>query len=262
MKMFVSERRNMILELLQEKNRLTVKELATSIGVSEATLRSDLNNMESEGLLTRTHGGAMLNNHINYGTSFSVREKKNQKEKMLIAGEALKFIEEKQCILLDASSTALELAHKLKQTNLKLTVVTSGVRAALELNENPDITVILIGGMMTKGSSSIEGKMGLSVLDQVNIDIMFTSAGGFSVETGLTDFNLYEVELKQELVKKAKKVIALVDHSKIGTNSSAVFASSKQISTIITDSELDPVVVENLAKLDVQAVELNLTKAH
>src|SRR5699024_3089740 len=202
MKMFVSERRNKILELLKEKNRLTVKELALNIDVSEATLRSDLNILESEDLLTRTHGGAILNDQISYGTSFSVREKRNQKEKMLIAEEAIKFVEEKQCILLDASSTALELAHQLKHTNIRLTFVTSGVRAALELNENPNITVILIGGMMTKRSSSIEGKMGLSILDQVNIDMMFTSASGFTPETGLTDFNLYEVELKQELVKR------------------------------------------------------------
>lgn len=260
MKMFVSERRNKILELLQEKNRLTVKELAFKIGVSEATLRSDLNIMEADGLLTRTHGGAILNENLNYGTSFSIREKRNQKEKILIAEEAMKFIEEKQCILLDASSTALELAHKLQQVNIRLTVVTSGVRAALELNENPNITVILIGGMMTKGSSSIEGKMGLNVLNQVNIDIMFTSASGFTIETGLTDFNLYEVELKQELVKKAKIVIALVDKSKIGTNSSAVFATTEEINTIITDAKLDDQLVKNISDRGVNFIDLSETK--
>jgi len=258
MKMFVSERRNKILELLKEKNRLTVKELALNIDVSEATLRSDLNILESEDLLTRTHGGAILNDQISYGTSFSVREKRNQKEKMLIAEEAIKFVEEKQCILLDASSTALELAHQLKHTNIRLTVVTSGVRAALELNENPNITVILIGGMMTKRSSSIEGKMGLSILDQVNIDMMFTSASGFTPETGLTDFNLYEVELKQELVKRSKMVIALVDKSKINTNSSAVFAKTEQINTIITDAKLEVEFSNSLSNFDVQVIEVDI----
>jgi len=115
MKMFVSERRIKIMKLLNEKRRVTVKELSISIGVSEATLRSDLNKMELDGLLTRTHGGAVLNNYSDNETSFSARQKKNNKEKALIAKKAMEFIVEKQCILLDASSSALELARYLKK---------------------------------------------------------------------------------------------------------------------------------------------------
>ncbi|QQE81213.1 DeoR/GlpR family DNA-binding transcription regulator [Alicyclobacillus sp. SO9] len=236
--MFVEERRNQILNLLKERKRLTVSELAEQLVVSEATLRTDLNNMEKEGLLTRTHGGAILNDAGGNDTSFTARIKRNHKEKLLIAQAALHFIEEKQCILLDASSTALELAHCLKEESMRLTVVTSSAHVGLELNEHPDITVILIGGMMTKGSSSIEGTLGLSILDQVNVDIMFTSANGFTPEKGLSDFNLYEVQLKRELVKKAKRTIALLDHTKIGSNSSAVFANTNEIESIITDKNI------------------------
>ncbi|WEG12457.1 DeoR/GlpR family DNA-binding transcription regulator [Pullulanibacillus sp. KACC 23026] len=239
MKMFVMERRKKILELLEARKRLTVNELADSLVVSEATLRSDLNNMEKEGLLTRTHGGAILNENTNSETSFSARQKRNQKEKVLIAKEAVQFIKEKQCILLDASSTALELAHLLKQLSIRITIVTSSAAIALELNESPEITVILIGGMMTKGASSVEGTLGLNLVDQFNIDIMFTSANGFTPEAGLTDFNLYEVQLKSGLVNKAHMVIALLDHTKIGSNSSAVFAETNQIDIIITDREID-----------------------
>src|SRR5699024_3138658 len=97
----------------------------------------------------------------------------------------------------------------LKKKPLRVTVVTSGIYTALELADTPEITVILVGGMITNGSSSVEGTLGLDILDQVNIDIMFTSANGFSFESGLTDFNLYEVELKKEMVKRAGKVVAL-----------------------------------------------------
>ncbi|WP_101845390.1 DeoR/GlpR family DNA-binding transcription regulator [Halobacillus sp. Marseille-P3879] len=235
MKMFVSERRNKILQLLDEKKRVTVKELAAHIGVSEATLRTDLNKMEEDGLLKRTHGGAMLNEDSDNETSFSAREKKNREEKTIIADTAFELIEEKQCILLDASSTALELARHLKNQPIRLTVVTSGVLTALELKENPDITVILIGGVLTNRSSSIEGTLGLSILEHVNVDIMFTSGNGFSVENGLTDFNLYEVALKKELIKKSNKIVALVDSSKIGKSSSAVFATPEEIDILITD---------------------------
>ncbi|WP_031548044.1 DeoR/GlpR family DNA-binding transcription regulator [Salinicoccus luteus] len=254
MKMFASERRNEILHYLQEKQRITVKDLAKRIGVSEATLRSDLTKMETEGLLTRTHGGAVLNDYTDGEMSFSAREKKNRKEKNQIAREAYRFIEEKQCILLDASSTALELARYLKHQPIKLTVVTSGIQSALELKENPDITVILIGGVVTPGSSSIEGKLGLDILDYVNIDMMFTSASGFSIEKGLTDFNLYEVELKKEMVNHSREVVAIIDSSKIGTNSSAVFANVNQINTLITDKPIEEKISNELVRYNITMV--------
>lgn len=254
MKMFASERRDNIIQFLQKQKRATVKELASQIGVSEATLRTDLNRMETDGLLTRTHGGAVLNTEEENDTSFSVREKKNKQEKIQIAKKAYEMIEEKQCILLDASSTALELARYIKSKPMRLTVVTSGLQSALELNNNPDITVILIGGMLTKGSSSIEGTLGLSILDYLTIDMMFTSSNGFSIESGLTDFNLYEVQLKKEIVKKAKKVVALIDSSKIEKNSSAVFATLDQIDKLITDKPIDHNLSKEILRNDIEIV--------
>ncbi|MFD1848832.1 DeoR/GlpR family DNA-binding transcription regulator [Oceanobacillus bengalensis] len=254
MKMFASERRGRIMDLLQERKRITVKELASEIGVSEATLRTDLNKMEMDGLLTRTHGGAILNEEQDNETSFNVRQKKNKKEKMKIAEKALEFIEEKQCILLDASSTALELAQLIKDSPIRLTVVTTGLQTAIELKENPDITVIMIGGVVTNRSTSIEGTLGMAILDEVNIDIMFTSANGFSLDNGLEDFNLYEVELKKEIVKRSSKVIALVDSSKIGKSSSAVFAKLDQIDKIITDEPINEDITNQLSLNNIEVV--------
>lgn len=167
MKMFATERRQVIMDLLNEKKRVTVKELSSYIGVSEATLRTDLNKMELSGLLTRTHGGAMLKEETN-DTSFSVRAQKNVLEKSKIAELAFEQIEEKQCILLDASSTALELARILNEHPIRLTVVTTGILTALELKDNPDITVIVIGGVLTKRSTSIEGVLGIDLLHALN----------------------------------------------------------------------------------------------
>ncbi|MCR1834801.1 DeoR/GlpR family DNA-binding transcription regulator [Oceanobacillus caeni] len=253
MKMFATERRDRIIDLLQERKRITVKELSSEMGVSEATLRADLNKMELDGLLTRTHGGAVLNDEKENETSFNVRQKKNKVEKAKIASKAFQHIEEKQCILLDASSTALELAQLIKDTPIRLTIVTTGLQTALELKENPDITVILVGGVVTNKSTSIEGTLGLDILDSVNIDIMFTSANGFTVENGLEDFNLYEVQLKREIVKRASKVIALIDSSKIGKSSSAVFAKVEQVDKLITD---EPIHDDIRSQLLVKNVEI------
>ncbi|MBU8791109.1 MULTISPECIES: DeoR/GlpR family DNA-binding transcription regulator [Bacillaceae] len=254
MKMFATERRDRIIDLLQERKRITVKELSSEMGVSEATLRADLNKMELDGLLTRTHGGAVLNDEKENETSFNVRQKKNKVEKAKIASKAFQHIEEKQCILLDASSTALELAQLLKDTPIRLTIVTTGLQTALELKENPDITVILVGGVVTNKSTSIEGTLGLDILDSVNIDIMFTSANGFTVENGLEDFNLYEVQLKREIVKRASKVVALIDSSKIGKSSSAVFAKVEQVDKLITDEPINDDIRNQLLVKNVEII--------
>lgn len=254
--MFVTERRNKIMELLHDKQRLTVKELSEQIGVSEATLRTDLNKMEKDGLLTRTHGGAMLNqqDNLDKDKSFLAHEQKNHKEMSSIAKEAFRLIEEKQCILLDASSTALELARYLNEKPIRLTVVTSGIQTALELKDNPNITVILIGGVVTNGSTTIEGILGIELLDKLHIDILFTSANGFSVENGMTDFNLYEVELKKQMVSKAQQVVALIDHSRIGVTSSARFARTEQVDVLITNESIDPKTKQVLDNHHIQVV--------
>ncbi|MFA1819999.1 DeoR/GlpR family DNA-binding transcription regulator [Virgibacillus oceani] len=259
MKLFVSERRNTIMELLKEKKRITVKELSIEIGVSEATLRADLNHLELVGQLTRTHGGAVLNNGNGNEneTSFYVRKRKNKTEKMKIAKKAFETIEDKQCILLDASSTVLELARYINAQSINLTVVTSGIQTAIELKENPNITTILIGGVATSGSSAIEGTLGLEILDSLNIDTMYTSANGFSLSNGLTDFNLYEISLKKEMIKKANKVVSLIDASKIGATSSAVFAPLDKIDTLITDQPLSKEEAENIQSHGVKFTVVN-----
>jgi DeoR/GlpR family transcriptional regulator of sugar metabolism len=247
-KLFASERRQLILDLLGEKKRVTVKDLAKDVSVSEATLRTDLNSLEEEGLLTRTHGGAVLNEELSSSKrSFSEREKKNRDSKIIIAQKAVELIARKDCILLDASTTALELAKLLRESSLHITVVTNGISTAIELKENPAINVILIGGMARMGSMALEGTLGTNILNKINIDTLFTSASGFSIDEGLTDFNVYEVELKKIMVEKANRVVGMVDYSKIGTSSIATFASCEQIDTIITDKAFDGSLLKELS---------------
>ncbi|PLS02280.1 DeoR/GlpR family DNA-binding transcription regulator [Neobacillus cucumis] len=237
-KAFALERRKEIMEKLHQFQRVTVKELSEEMQVSEATLRSDLTKMEEDGLLQRTHGGAILVESMDNETNFFSREKRNKSEKSAIAKKAVELISNGQCIMLDASSTALELARTLNELPIRLMVVTSGINTALELKDHPDITVILLGGIVKKGSYSLEGHLGVNILDQINIDMLFTSANGFSFDSGLMDFSVYEVELKKAMVSASKKVVALLDHTKINKNSIAPFASIDQIDTIITDFDI------------------------
>lgn len=254
-KMFAEERRGLILTQLQKEKRITVKGLAKNLNVSEATLRTDLNIMEQDRLLTRTHGGAVLNESSTPKNSFSERATKNIDHKRLITNKAINLVEDKTSILLDASTTNLELARRLKETDMRLTVLTNGLMTAIELKENPNVNVILIGGIARMGSMALEGLLNSSILDKINIDVMFTSANGFTIGDGLTDFNVYEVELKKRMVEKADKVVALIDHTKVGNSSIASFATIEQIDTLITDKKLPIEIADELASYDMKVIE-------
>lgn len=253
-KLFAHERRKRILDILNHQKRITVKELSEYTNVSEATLRADLNAMEQEGLLIRTYGGAMVNEKTESGNSFSEREKKNREEKIRIGEKAASLVQPGQCILLDASTTALEMARSLKTRPIRLTVVTNGLMTAMELKENPSITVILIGGLLRIGSTSVEGTLGANILETINVDTMFTSASGFTMEAGLTDFNVYEVELKKVMANSADRLVALLDHTKIGASSIASFASAYQIDTLITDIEPAAELMDSLAEKNIELI--------
>ena len=160
------ERQKKILEYLNKNRKATTKELSQLLDVSATTIRTDLNQMDKEKLITKTHGGAVYNDRsldnielTGRAYIFDERALENQKEKEAIANKAVKLIKNHMCIYLDASSTCYTLGMKLSGFT-KLTVITNGINLALALKDVPGITVILTGGIVTSVSSSIEGLLG------------------------------------------------------------------------------------------------------
>lgn len=239
------ERQQLILDLISKKGSISTNELASTLSVSLVTIRNDLNKLSKSGLIKKTHGGASalcINDNIEeltQFTTFSTRESTNELEKDIISEYAVSLIKDNQCILLDASSTALALAKKLSRFK-KLLVITNGIYTMMALKDLPNVNVIMIGGMVTKNSGSIEGLIGAEMLNKLHIDIAFVSARGFNIEEGCTDFNIYEVELKKVMLKKCNKTIVLLDSSKFGYVSSSSFLSTKNIDLIITDNKIKP----------------------
>jgi Transcriptional regulators of sugar metabolism len=256
-KLFVNERRDKILNILETQKRVTVKELSSLLDVSEATLRTDLKDLEKSGLLQRTHGGATIIDRTPPENRFSTRAKRNIEEKMAIGRKAAELIERDQCIILDASTTAIELAKVLKNKDIRLTAITNGVFTALELRENPQITTILIGGILRIGASGIEGSLGVDMLEKINVDIMFTSASGFTIKDGLTDFNVYEVDTKRAMAKSAGRIVALLDYSKLGKDSIATFAHTDEIDTVITDNKAPEDFLDQLRRKNINVLVSN-----
>ncbi|MFK4568212.1 DeoR/GlpR family DNA-binding transcription regulator [Enterococcus sp. UD-01] len=239
--MYTDQRREKILTLLQEQESVSVNGLTEILGVSRATIRSDLNYLSKNNLLIRTHGGAIRSKEdetLKLDKNYDIRKQKNIDKKMEIAKKALPLIHSGECIILDASSTCYELAKLIDKSDLKLTILTNGIRTASLLKENYNLTVILIGGVVKGSSNAVEGILGIEILKKLNIDTLFTSAYAISASEGLSDFNLYEVELKKRMVEIAPQTVALIDSTKFEKKSIATFAQLNQLESLITDDQL------------------------
>jgi len=234
----IYERRQSLLDILRNQPGLRVPELARTLGVSEGTVRNDLNALEDEGRLKRVHGGAVLYDQDQFqNSSFMRRYNQNVAAKLAIAREAATLIQDGDSIFLDASSTAYYLARAIAD-RIKLRVFTNGFEVARELAWNTSNTVILVGGIVNNDSSSVTGLLSEQIIAEMLIGKSFFSCSGFSIERGMTEVHLGEAQIKRKAIESSQQVIALVDSSKFGKEDLTLFARPAQITNLFTDSKI------------------------
>ncbi len=234
------ERRQSLIRLLRKQPDLRVPEIAAALGVSEGTVRNDLNALQSEELLTRFHGGAVLTEQKSFqNTSFADRHREHSNEKGIIGRCAAGLVADGDSILLDASSTVYYLALAL-ESRRRLRVVTNGLDVARLLAQNPSNSVILIGGILNPDGSSVTGLLSEQVIQDLHVQKAFVSASGFSIERGLTEVHLEEAQLKRKAIESANQVFALLDSSKLGHENLTSFARPAQICCLYTDVGISP----------------------
>jgi DeoR/GlpR family transcriptional regulator of sugar metabolism len=238
-------RRDQILAYLSARDRTSVGELSQVLDVSEVTVRKDLDVLESQGVLTRVHGGAVVSGRGRLELYFAAREQENLDEKRRIAQAAAALIQSGQCIFLDASTTALQVARLIKDRE-DLIVVTNGLYTALELNFSEGITTIVVGGIMRRRSSSLVGSFNDDQLQRLRVDIGFFGTRGVTARDGLMETDLNEALLKQRMVKASGVVVGIVDASKFGSTFFSVFALPQEIDRIITDTRAPASTVKEL----------------
>jgi DeoR family transcriptional regulator, fructose operon transcriptional repressor len=240
------ERRQSLLELLRRQPGLRVPELAIALGVSDGTVRNDLNALDQQGRLMRVHGGAVLNQQDHFqNSSFLRRFQQNAAAKRAIARAAAVLVNDSDSILLDASSTAYYFAKELSERRL-LRVLTNGFEVARELAQNSSNTVILIGGVVNNDSASVTGLLSEQIIADMHIQKAFLSCSGFSLERGMTEVHLAEAQLKRKAIESSQLLFALVDSSKFGKEDLTPFAHPEKISRLFTDSGLSASWVERL----------------
>jgi DeoR family fructose operon transcriptional repressor len=234
--LFVEERKLKILEFIEEHRKATVVELCQQFKVSSATIRNDLRDLETAGLLIRTHGGAMVKTKTGLEPDMSVRKVQNLEEKKRIAEAALHLVEDGDTIILDTGTTTYELARLLAQKR-DITVVTNDLPIALLLEDYESVRVVVIGGMIRRKfhctvASSFSG---MNALSDLTVDKAFMAVNGFSLEKGASTPDLNHSETKKFMISIAARVVLLFDSTKMGRNSFAIFAPPEKIDAIVTD---------------------------
>lgn len=244
-RVFPEERRRQIRLLVAEEGRVSVDDLTLRFDVSKVTIRNDLDRLEREGVLKRTHGGAIAvsTDDGRADLDFFEREQHQLEEKKRIGVAGAELVEDGMTILIDASTTALQVARGV-QDRLNLTVVTNCPPVAMEFTNAPGVTVVMLGGIVRPSSWSIIGPWIGQLLPQVNIELAFVSCKGVTVSHGLTDVNAFIVEAKRAFVRAARRTIVVADHQKWGRMAFASFATLRDIDMIITGVDAPSAEVE------------------
>ncbi|HKL72769.1 MAG TPA: DeoR/GlpR family DNA-binding transcription regulator [Candidatus Onthovivens sp.] len=238
--MYDLERQDRIIEILKEKNSISVNKLANILFVSGATIRRDLSKMEQKGLVVRTFGAVILNpNPSNRETSFELREKTNVVEKRLLCQKAADMIIDNTSIFFDSSTTLLHIVPYLNNFS-NLTIITNGLFIANEIITKTKHRVIICGGEIQANTNSILGAIAYDSLNNFHVDLSIVSTAGVVLkkDEGFSESTVDSAKIKNILAKNAQKVICLVDATKINTNSLYKSIELGDVDVIISTYEL------------------------
>lgn len=249
------ERYEKILKELEENKTVKVSELSLNIGVTEKTIRLDLEALEHKGLLKRIHGGAILQEENVRIFPVDERQSKNNENKLKIAIEAMKRIEPEETILMDGGSTTLALAKLLGQ--FPVTVITNDIRIANELIDKEKVQLMVLGGSRIGTTSSLFGVQASDLLKRIRVNRLFFGTTGVSIDHGLTVFNSFHVEWKRKIIDCANHVTLLAESTKFEKVGLIQFATLDDLDEIITDDQLDQAIKAKLENLSIPLVISN-----
>jgi len=253
--MLLAERLQRIVDLVNERKSIRVSELSELCAVTEETIRRDLDKLEAEGKLARTHGGAVSLAETRTEVPYYEREVAFGEEKRRIAEEAVKLVRPKDRIMLDASTSAWYVAKQLP--DMPLTVLTNSIKVAIELANKEKIQVISTGGILLSGSLSYVGPLAERSIDPYHFDRLFLSCKGARVDRGLSESNELQGVMKQRMIDAAEEVVLLADHSKFDVQAFTHVAGWDRIDRVITDAGTRAADVARLREMGIDVKQLS-----
>lgn len=242
--MYPVERRKAILEILEKNNSASVDELSKALFTGTATVRRDLDKMAKEGIITRTHGGAVRLQSGNVEIPYAIRESENGRAKEDVATLASELVSDGQAVFFDGSTTVMRMIPKIALRK-GLKVVTNGARTAFELSQS-GIYTVCTGGVSYGASASLTGGDALRTVERFNAEWFFFSCRGFTRTNGIGESSIEVADVKAAMASRAKKTVLLVDGSKIGKT--ALCSLDLTPDFVITDGGIERSWREELEK--------------
>ncbi len=238
--MLAYERKSKIIEYLEHNGKAEVNVLAELLGVVAETIRRDLRELETQGVLKRTHGGAVIGSQKEKEYPVQVRVMKNAVEKDMLCRRAADFISEGDLIFVDNSSTLVNLIKHIDE-DIQLTILTNSIKLLQEytLYRKDNITMLCTGGVFNKANLSLSGALSDKFTREFFPNKAFISCHGVSDEYGFTDGNLHEVGFKREMINLADTVYFLIDRTKFGKLGPIRLGGLDICDVLITDAEPD-----------------------
>ena len=251
-------RRAKILEELELKGQVLVKDLSKMFNISEVTIRNDLTHLEKQNMLIRARGGAIKIKFQMMGMDSSISDKAKEfhKEKQLIAKEAVKLIEDGDTIVLDSGTTTTEIAKELEKLS-NLTIITNALNIASILSEYEGFSIFMPGGSLRQKSLSLVGVLADESFNKFYCDKLFLGVDGFDASHGLSTPSSEEAHLNQIMIKIAKKVIVVADSRKFGRRRFAHIAPVSDVDVVVTDAGIKE---EDSIRLGKSGIEIIIAK--
>jgi len=236
--MYLEERRNRIVEYINQKGKVTTKQLGEVFQASTVTIRNDINKLDEHGLIVKVHGGALAcSSFTNYEIPASSKYQKNLKIKQKMGIIGASFIKDNDIVFFDSGSSILEVAKAL--TGRNITAITNDLKTAMFLSENKNVHLIVVGGKKVPNLFTLVGTQTLKELEMYHADKVFLGCDAFDFEIGVTNRTLDEIDLKRAMIKCSKEVIAVADFSKHDKTVFASVCGVNEIDYLIADSISD-----------------------
>jgi len=254
MSLLAEERRFRIREILSRERTVSASDLIRDLGVTAATVRRDLAVLEKEGVLVRSHGGAVSRtSSTNFQPSYEALGRSNRAEKQAIAREADRLILDGETVFLEGSTTVYELARRLLHRN-RLTVITNSPPIVDEFQRSQHVSVISTGGELQKDVFYLSGVWAQRALSEIRVDKAVLGISAIDPQYGISTASQAEAQIKKMILKSARVSIALADHSKFGNQGFAYVGPTTDIDILVTDSVTDPKYLRPLREAGVELI--------
>lgn len=236
--MKAKQRIDKIIEKIPYNGFIMVKELSQIFGVTEETIRRDLNKIVKldEGI-RKVHGGAYRVESEDSSVPQGLRQSLLIDEKSRFANVCISLIKPDSCIMLDSSTTALYIAKRIKAENIKVTIITNSLLTTREFEDSENVFVICVGGVLRKRNGSLVGNTTVSALENYCADCSFISPTSVNMEFGLTDNNYDEAQVRKAMIKHSNKHFLVADHTKLGRMHMHFIDRIEKIDMVITDMQ-------------------------